>query len=107
MINIRSRVEDFLNQGGTTLQKLLPYLETYHLIIGPSQFTQLSLHFPGVPPYVNLVSQAICIYFSSWCTCVRERGRGKGWKNTSGKMCKVFVPSAGMLAGPIKFEHSK
>ena len=25
----------------------------------------------------------------------------------SGKMCKVFVPSAGMLAEPIKFEHFK
>ena len=45
-------------------------------------------------------------YFSS-CACMGERGRGKGRKNTSGKMCKVFVPSAGMLAEPIKFEHSK
>ena len=36
-----------------------------------------------------------------------ERGWGKGRKNTSGKSCKVFVPSAGMLAGPIEFEHSK
>ena len=45
-------------------------------------------------------------YFSS-CACAEERGRGKGRKNTSGKMCTVFVPSAGMLAEPIKFEHSK
>ena len=45
-------------------------------------------------------------YFSS-CACAEERGRGKGRKNTSGKMCKVFVPSARMLAEPIKFEHSK
>ena len=45
-------------------------------------------------------------YFSS-CACAGERGRGKGRKNTSGKMCKVFVPSAGMLAVPIKLEHSK
>ena len=41
-------------------------------------------------------------YFSSWCACT-----GKEGKNTSGKMCQVFVPSAGLLAGPIKFEHSK
>ena len=46
-------------------------------------------------------------YFSSWCACAGGRGRGKGRKNTSGKMCKVFVLSAGMLVGPIKFEHSK
>ena len=45
-------------------------------------------------------------YFSS-CACAEERGRGKGRKNTSGEMCKVFVPSAGMLAEPMKFEHSK
>ena len=31
--------------------------------------------------------------------------RGKGRKNTSGNMCKVFVPCAGMLAVPIKFEY--
>ena len=43
-------------------------------------------------------------YFSSWCACARERGRVERRKNTSGKMCKVFVPSAGMLAGPIKVE---
>ena len=46
-------------------------------------------------------------YFSSWCACAGERGRGKGRKNTSGNMCQVFVPSAGMLAEPIKFQHSK
>ena len=45
-------------------------------------------------------------YFSS-CACAGERGRGKGRKNTSGKMCKVIVPSAGMLAEPMKFQHSK
>ena len=49
----------------------------------------------------EVVSQAIRIF---------PRGAhawGKGRKNTSGKMCKVFIPSSGMLAGPIKFEHSK
>ena len=81
MINIntmRSRVEYFLNQGGTTLQKLLPYLETYHLIIGPSQFTQLSLHFPGVPPYVNLISQTIRIYFLLMVHMRAGKGEGEG-----------------------------
>ena len=31
----------------------------------------------------------------------KEEGEGKE-KYTSGKMCKVYVPSAGMWAGPIK-----
>ena len=35
----------------------------------------------------------------------KPAGRGKERKNTSGKMCKVFVPSAGMLAEPMKFEQ--
>ena len=28
-------------------------------------------------------------------------------KNTPGNMCQVFVPSAEMLAEPIKFDHSQ
>ena len=55
---------------------------------------------------IYLCSLASQPYFSS-CACAGERGRGKGRKNTSGKMCRVFVPSAGMLAEPMKFEHSK
>ena len=54
---------------------------------------------------VNLVSQAICIFPHG--AHAQGKGRGKGRNNTSGKMCKVFIPSAGMLAEPIKFEHSK
>ena len=43
----------------------------------------------------------------TWCNSGFE-SKCKGlYKNTSGKMCKVFIPSAGMLAEPIKFEHSK
>ena len=60
----------------------------------------------GCATSITLSSLASHPYFSS-CACAGERGRGKGRKNTSGKMCKVFVPSAGMLAEPIKFEHSK
>ena len=36
-----------------------------------------------------MLSLASHPYFSS-CACAVERGRGKGRKNTSGKMCKVF-----------------
>ena len=49
----------------------------------------------------ELVSQAIRIFPPG------AHARGKGRKNTSGNMCQVFVPSAGMLAEPIKFQHSK
>ena len=35
-------------------------------------------------------------YFSS-CACAGERGRGKGRKNTSGKMCRVFVPKRNVI----------
>ena len=40
---------------------------------------------------MHAVSLASHPYFSS-CACAGERGRGKGRKNTSGKMCKGFVP---------------
>ena len=35
-------------------------------------------------------------YFSS-CALEGERGRRKGRKNTSGKMCKVFVPKRNVI----------
>ena len=47
---------------------------------------------------IILYSLASQPYFSS-CACAGERGRGKGRKNTSGKMCRVFVskPNVNLL----------
>ena len=42
---------------------------------------------------LSLASQP---YFSS-CACPGERGRGKGRKNTSGKMYRVFVPKRNVI----------
>ena len=50
----------------------------------------------------HLVSQAIRIFPRG----AHARGGRRNGKNTSGNMCQVFVPSAGMLAEPIKFERS-
>ena len=44
-------------------------------------------------PYPSLASHP---YFST-CACAGERGRGKGRKNTSGKMCKGFVPKRNVI----------
>ena len=54
---------------------------------------------------LDLALQAIHI-FRSGVHAQKKEGRGREGK-MSGYMCQVFIPSAGMLAGPIKFEHSK
>ena len=44
----------------------------------------------------GVLSLASHPYFSAWCACMRgERGRGKGRKNTSGKMCKSVCRNVG------------
>ena len=48
------------------------------------------------PWVLEIASLASHLYFSS-CACAGERGRGKGRKNTSGKMCKVFVPKRNVI----------
>ena len=92
-------------------KKFTVYILTVLLAFELQAGLNLHLAYPNHYTYMytriivctSLASQP---YFSS-CACAGERGRGKGRKNTSGKMCKVFVPSAGMLAEPMKFEHSK
>ena len=70
-----------------------------------SRFSRMQGCLHSYAPWILVASHAIRIF-------PRAHARGKGGgrregKNTSGKMCKVFVPSAGMLAELIKFEHSK
>ena len=59
---------------------------------------------------MRLLANLAIRYHPIFPRSAHARGKGGGGregKRRLGKMCQVFVPSAGMLAGPIKFEHSK
>ena len=71
------------------------------LLATERDIAQGKLRFLFTAPGAIVVSQDIRIFPRG------AHARGKGRKNTPGKMCRVFVLSAGMLAEPIKFEHSK